>query len=79
MEKNEIEKKALSVLYCSIDRVEKVNLPDINAHYFRNTDRGGAAVIISDDGSMLYVDPFFVEYEDHVKRFVAGERTVFQD
>ena len=79
MDSNEIEKLALSVLYCNIDKVEKIELPDINACYFRNTDRGGAAVIVSNDGSMLFVDPFFVEYEDHVKRFVAGERTNFDD
>lgn len=35
--------------------------------YYRNTDRGGGAVIISNDGATLFADPFFVQYEEHVR------------
>ena len=76
MNKEELYKVVLDVLCCNPDRIEEREIADINAYYFRNTDRGGGAVIISDNGEFLLVDPFFVDYEEHLKQFKNGKRTV---
>lgn len=72
-----IKKKAMEILSCRIDQLEEKEILDYNAVYFRNVKRGGGAVIISLDGSMLFVDPFFTDYDEHLKKFIAGERSEF--
>ena len=36
-------------------------------------------IVISDNGEMLFVDPFFVDFDEHKKRFTSGERTHFEE
>ena len=67
----------MEILSCRIDQLEEKEILDYNAVYFRNVKRGGGAVIISLDGSMLFVDPFFTDYDEHLKKFIAGERSEF--
>ena len=78
MDKSEMKNRAIEILLCGLDQLEEREIPELDAMYYRNTNRGGAALIIASDGGMLFVDPFFVEYEDHVKRFAAGERSEFE-
>ena len=73
----EMRIKAKELLVCDMERIEEIDCPDIDAVYFRNTDRGGGALIISRSGEMLFFDPFIVDYDEHVKRFSEGERTKF--
>lgn len=70
--------KALEILNCSIDDLEQKIIKDYDVVYYRNTKRGGGAVIMARDGEMLYVNPFFVNYEEHLARFVKGERSRFE-
>ena len=42
------------------------------------TFKDGEAIIISESGEMLFVDPFFVDYKEHITRFKNGERSVFE-
>lgn len=72
-----IKKKAMEILSCRIDQLEEKEILEYNAVYFRNVERGGGAVIISLDDSMLFVDPFFTDYDEHLKKFIAGERSEF--
>lgn len=78
MDKKKLKEIAEEILFCFYSDMEEKELNDINAMYYRNTDRGGGAVIISEDGGMLYVDPFFVDFDEHKKRFIIGERTVWE-
>lgn len=72
-----IKEKAMEILSCRIDQLEEKEIFEYNAVYFRNVERGGGAVIISLDDSMLFVDPFFTDYDEHLKKFIAGERSKF--
>ena len=78
MNKNAMLEKAVEILLCDKSKVEEKEVSNINAMYYRNTDRGGGALIISEQGEMLFVDPFFVDYQEHITRFMHGERTVFE-
>lgn len=78
MDKIKLKEQAVELLTCSAEKIEEKEIDSIDAMYFRNTDRGGGAIIISDDGGMLFVDPFFTEYDEHVRRFLEGERSVFE-
>lgn len=78
MDKNKMKEKAIEILLCDKSKVEEKEVTEINAMYYRNTDRGGGAVIVSEQGDMLFVDPFFVDYEEHVKKFMSGERSTFE-
>ena len=78
MDKNKMKEKAMEILLCEYNKIEEKEVKEINAVYYRNTDRGGGALIVSEQGDMLFVDPFFVEYKEHVKRFIDGERSVFE-
>ncbi len=73
---NKMKKKALNVLSCKKENLKIVKIPNQKAVYFCNTTRGGGAVIISEDESMLVVNPFFVNYEEHLSKFLLGERTL---
>lgn len=77
MDKKKLKKTAEEILFCFSDEMEEKELNDINAMYYRNIDRGGGAIIISENGDILYADPFFVEFDEHKKRFIQGERTKF--
>ncbi|MCR5204155.1 MAG: hypothetical protein K6E47_03800 [Lachnospiraceae bacterium] len=78
MDKNVMKEKAIEILLCDKGKVEEKEVSEINAMYYRNTDRGGGALIVSEQGDMLFVDPFFVDYEEHVKKFKNGERSTFE-
>lgn len=78
MDQKKMREQALAILLCDLEKLEEKEITGLGAMYYRNTDRGGGALIVGKDGGMLFVDPFFVEYEDHVKRFFAGERSVFE-
>ena len=75
MNKGSMEIKATEVLSCQVENLEMIEIPKHNAIYFRNTIRGGGAVIISADGTMLVANPFFDDYNKHLERFVKGERS----
>ncbi len=75
MDKNKMKEKAIEILLCDKSKVEEKEVADINAMYYRNTDRGGGALIISEQGEMLFVDPFLIEYEEHIRKFMNGERS----
>lgn len=70
--------KACEILMCKQEKLEEKAIPEQNAVYFRNTDRGGGALIIAEDGTMLMVDPFFIEYEEHLQNFICGDRSCFE-
>ena len=78
MNKESMRKTATEILLCGNDKIEEKEIAEQNAMYYRNTDRGGGALIISEDGSMLFVDPFFTEYDEHLQNFINGERTRFE-
>lgn len=78
MDKDKMREKALEILLCGPEKLEEQEIAELGAMYYRNKDRGGGALIVGSSGEMLFVDPFFVEYEDHLKRFAAGERSVFE-
>lgn len=78
MNKESMREKATEILLCQAEKLEEKEIPNQNAMYYRNVDRGGGALIISNDGSMLFVDPFFVEYEEHLQKFINGERSCFE-
>lgn len=75
MNKSELLEKASDILACRPEKMECKEVLEGNAFYFRNIDRGGAAVIISIDGEMLYGDPFFMGFDEHLKKFKEGKRT----
>ena len=70
--------KAIEILLCKQDDIEEIAIPEQNAIYYRNTKRGGGALIISTDGTMLFADPFFVEYDKHLQNFINGDRSIFE-
>ena len=78
MNKDKMREKALEILLCGSEKLEEKEITELGAMYYRNKDRGGGALIMGKDEEMLFEDPFFVEYEDHVKRFSSGERSVFE-
>lgn len=78
MDKETMRKKATEILLCHVEKLEEKEIPEHRAMYYRNIDRGGGALIISYDGSLLFVDPFFVEYEEHLLKFINGERSSFE-
>lgn len=78
MDKNKMKEKAIEILLCDKSKVEEKEVKEINAMYYRNTDRGGGALIISEQGDLLFVDPFFVNYEEHVREFMNGERSIIE-
>lgn len=78
MDKNKMKEQAIGILLCADSKIEEKEVSEINAMYYRNTDRGGGAIIVSEQGEMLFVDPFFVDYDEHVKKFMNGERSVFE-
>ena len=78
MDKNKMKERAIGILLCADCKIEEKEVSGINAMYYRNTDRGGGAIIVSEQGEMLFVDPFFVDYDEHVKKFMNGERSVFE-
>lgn len=73
-----IKKRAAEILSCQADCLEEKEIPEQNAIYFRNTNRGGGAIIVSNDGAMLFADPFFVDYNAHLQKFINGERSNFE-
>ena len=75
----ELKEQAIKILYCKEECIEEISVPEINAMYYRDTNRGGGALIISEDGEMLFVDPFFVDFDEHVNRFASGERSHFEE
>lgn len=78
IDKDKMRSKALEILLCGLEKLEEKEIVELSAMYYRNKDRGGGALIMGEDGDVLFVDPFFVEYEDHVKKYSAGERSVFE-
>lgn len=70
--------KAIEILLCQEDNLEERIIPEQNAVYYRNINRGGGALIMSSDGSMLFVDPFFVAFDEHLQKFINGERSFFE-
>lgn len=78
MDKYSMKNKAKELLLCDDNTLEEREIEELEATYYRNTVRGGGAIIISDLGEMLFVDPFFVDYKEHIKRFIDGERSVFE-
>lgn len=79
MNKVEMKEEAIRILCCNPESIEEIELSEINAIYYRDRNRGGGALIVSDSGELLFVDPFFVSFNEHVNRFVSGERTCFEE
>lgn len=79
MDRNEMRAKAMELLLCEEETLEEREIPAVNAVYYRNTVRGGAALIISPEGEMLYADPFFIDFDAHIRQYLAGERSVFEE
>lgn len=73
-----MQKKATEILSCQIDNLEEKIIENQDAVYYRNKSRGGGALIISNSGEMLFVDPFFVDYQEHLLKFMNGERSQFE-
>ena len=73
-----MKKRALELLVCDEKTLEEREISGLNAKYYRNTVRGGGAIIISVTGEMLFMDPFLVGYNEHTKRFASGERSSFE-
>ncbi len=48
-------------------------LPEYNAYYFWNPQRGGTAVIIAENGEKLAATSA-VSFEKHLSAFLAGKR-----
>ena len=71
------KKEVAEILACTSEKVEEKLIPGHDLIYYRNTDRGGGALIVSKDGEMLFADPFFIDYETHIQKFMSGERTSF--
>lgn len=78
MDKIKLREQAAELLVCSVDKIEEKEIANVSAMYFRNTDRGGGAIIISEHDGMLFVDPFFIEYDEHLRKFLNGERSTFE-
>lgn len=74
-----MKEEAIRILCCNPESIEEIELSEINAVYYRDRNRGGGALIVSDSGELLFVDPFFVSFNEHVNRFVSGERTCFEE
>lgn len=70
--------KAIEILLCQQDNLEERIIPEQKAVYYRNINRGGGALIMSSDGSVLFVDPFFVAFDEHLQKFINGERSFFE-
>ena len=73
-----MQRKAAEILSCQIDNLERKIIENQDVVYYRNKSRGGGALIISNSGEMLFVDPFFVDYQEHLHRFLNGERSQFE-
>lgn len=71
-------KKAMEILLCQANSIDEKEISTINAIYYRNINRGGGALIISPNGEMLFADPFYIGIDEHIEKFIAGERTVFE-
>ena len=78
MGRDKMKEKAQEILLCGPEKLEEQEIAELDAMYYRNKDRGGGALVVDSSGGVLFVDPFFVEFEDHMKRFAAGERSVFE-
>ncbi len=78
MNRELMKKKATEILSCPMDKLEEKAIPEQNVIYYRNIDRGGGALIVSKDGEMLFADPFFVDFDEHLQKFISGERTHFE-
>ena len=78
MDSEHMKKRAAEILSCQINDLEKINIQDQKVLYFRNTNRGGGAVIISNDNDILIADPFVVDLEEHLKKILNGERSYFE-
>ena len=59
MNKTNLKNKAKELLLCDDNTIEEHEIEDMKAMYYRNTVRGGGAIIISESGEMLFVNPFF--------------------
>lgn len=75
MKYEDMKKIAIDILSCQVDDLEEIKLQETSAIYYRNKIRGGGAVIISDDGTLLFEDPFFVDFNEHLQKFIDGERS----
>lgn len=49
-------------------------IDELNAFYFSEPVKGGASLIIADDGEVLYANSS-VRYDDHINAFKNGVRT----
>ncbi len=64
-----------ALLNITVEEAEKNNkeLPNLEAHYFWSTARGGRSVIIKANGEKL-VATSSVNYEKHLQAFIDGKR-----
>ena len=56
------------------DKKSIVFLEELNAYYFTEPVKGGASLIIADNGEVLYADSSVI-YEEHIAAFKEGIRT----
>ena len=78
MNRKKMKEQAIILLCCKEEGIEEIDIPEIDAVYYRDRKRGGGAVILSENGEMLFEDPFFVDIKEHLNRYVSGERTHFE-
>jgi hypothetical protein len=76
VERDKILELAAGYLRTSIEEINQNmrDLPDDDAIYAWNPWRGGSAVIIGGDGSVLYANSS-VGFETHLAEFQSGRRT----
>ncbi len=67
---------AVQYLDLSLDQVPRRSreIPELDAVYFWESKRGGGALIVGADGSMLYATSS-VPFDPHVAAFADGRRT----
>lgn len=70
------ERLASRMLAVSADQVQtnQLDLPEQSATYFWQSGRGGGALIVGSDGSVLFANSS-VTLDTHVEAFAAGRRT----
>lgn len=50
------------------------NLPQVHATYFWESGRGGGALIVGEDGGVLFANSS-VPFDTHIDAFASGRRT----
>lgn len=76
LNQNEQAILAAKLLRLTVEEVKgnSAVLEKIGALYFSEPIKGGASILVGQDGTVLFADSS-VDYDDHVKEFENGRRT----